>query len=266
MRGLLIVLTLVVMSGFAAGAEPVFRTPPTATREGDKVIVSFEVARKTDVEVSVLSEAGTVVRHLAAGVLGGERPPPPPLEPGPAQRLVWDGRDDAGEPASGGPFRLRVGTGMHARLGGILGDPAALQGKVYGLSTDDDGNVYVASGSVYDATPVFSIKVFNARGQYLRTILPMPADLSADRAGEFGATRTADGHLLPKNHDPLVPYVHDGGIVTFLGNRIREGELWLLNTHGKICRLAVRDGAPISWNSAPKTIAPSGGPMTWAVA
>lgn len=266
MRPFLILFSLITVSGSASGEDSLFRIPPAARREGDGVIISFELKRKIDVQVSVLGKDGAVVRHLAAGVLGGDVPPPPPLRPGLAQRLAWDGRDDTGAEANGAPFRFRVAAETRVRLGGIIGDPAALHGKIYGLATDDDGNVYVASGGVYDATPVFSIKVFDARGRYLRTILPMPADLSAKSARDFGATRTADGHLQPKNHDPLVPYIHDGGIVAFIGKRIRNGELWLLNTHGKICRLAARDGAPIAWNSAPRTMMPSGGPMTWAVA
>ncbi|MCK4276600.1 MAG: hypothetical protein KAX78_08805, partial [Phycisphaerae bacterium] len=151
------------------------------------------------------------------------------------------------------------------RLGGLIGSAAALSGKVYGLATDDNGNLYVGSGAVYSSTPVFSIKVFDSRGKYLRTILPMPANLTAKQAAEFGASQTVEGYLQPGNYNALVPYVQDGGIVAFIGNRVREGQIWLLNTNGRICRIRADNGAAITWDSAPKTVTPSGGPMCWAV-
>ena len=61
-----------------------------------------------------------MVRHLAAGLLGPNAPEPfrkNALD----QELVWDGRDDTGKPAGGGPFRFRVRLGSQARLEKYLG-------------------------------------------------------------------------------------------------------------------------------------------------
>jgi hypothetical protein len=77
-------------------------------KDGEKVVISFAVSAPTDVEVAILDRSGEVVRHLAAGVLGGEKPPPVPLRTGLKQRLVWDGKDDFRQPAEGGPFRVRA--------------------------------------------------------------------------------------------------------------------------------------------------------------
>ena len=86
--------TPVLALAFAALPPQVNIAPPTAECAGDRVSVSFTVSEATDVEVAVLDAKGHVVRHLAAGVLGGKNPPPPPLKPGLAQALVWDGKDD----------------------------------------------------------------------------------------------------------------------------------------------------------------------------
>ena len=85
-----------------------FAAGPTAARHGQGARITFALAAATDVEVAVLNAKGAVVRHLAAGALGGQSPPPAPLKRGLAQSLVWDGKDDAGRPAAGGPFRART--------------------------------------------------------------------------------------------------------------------------------------------------------------
>ena len=92
-----------------------FTYKPTVKKTADKYTITFAVSAPTDVEVAIL--AGTnVVRHLAAGVLGGTNPstgsgpagaPPEPLKPGLAQELTWDGKDDFGHQVSG--FRFQDG-------------------------------------------------------------------------------------------------------------------------------------------------------------
>src|SRR5262249_42879821 len=115
-------LTFIVLTaGVGPGAEPVFRTKVTATQAGDRVKIAFAVSAPTDVEVAVLDAKGKVVRHLAAGVLGGKNPPPAPLQPGLAQEIVWDGKDDHGQKAEG-PFQLRARAGTGIVLGRILAD------------------------------------------------------------------------------------------------------------------------------------------------
>ena len=263
--GILLYAVCVQLSAFAGADNGPFKSYPTIATLPVGVRITFEVAQPTDVEISVLDAGDRVIRHLAAGVLGGEFAPPEPLQKGMRQSIEWDGKDDSGQPAVGGPFTVRIRTGMQSRLGGLIGSAAALSGKVYGLATDDKGNLYVGSGAVYSSEPVFSIKVFDSRGEYLRTILPMPASLTEKQTAEFGAGRTGEGYLQPNNYNALVPYVQDGGIVAFIGNRVCDGQIWLLNTNGRICRIRADNGAAVAWDSAPKTVAPSGGPMCWAV-
>src|SRR6185503_4725374 len=103
----------------AAEPPPDFVKKPTAVRSGDKVTIAFTVDRPTDVAVTVEDGQGTVVRHLAAGVLG--KNPPEPLRPDTlAQALEWDGKDDYGKAAGGGPFKVRVRLGLKPEFGGFL--------------------------------------------------------------------------------------------------------------------------------------------------
>ena len=62
----------------AAGDEKplAFREPPRVSAQGEQLNVTFTLSRRGDVEVSILDAKGKVVRHLAAGVLGGKNARP----------------------------------------------------------------------------------------------------------------------------------------------------------------------------------------------
>jgi DNA-binding beta-propeller fold protein YncE len=262
MRNLALAAVL-ALSTAAAGADVSLQGKPAVRSEAGGVRIEFALAAPADVEVAIVGEKGEVLRHLAAGVVGAEKAAPPLAPASCTQSLIWDRKDDEGR-AVAGKTTVRIRAGMKPALGRIIGDPARLTGKVYGLATDEKGDLYVASGGVYDNAPVFSIKVFDRSGKYLRTILPMSAGLAADQAKEYGDAREVAGRLVPGNFHALSPYVQQGGIVAFLGNQVRDGMLWLLNTEGAICRIRT-DGSPVAWKSGAKTVQPSGGPMCWAV-
>ena len=263
MRNLFVAAALVLTVSVASG-EVSFQGKPTVRAEAGGVRIDFALTAPGDVEVAVVNEKGEVVRHLAAGAVGAEAAAPPLKTASCSQSLLWDRRDDDGKEVAG-KATVRVRAGMKPALGKVIGEPARIAGKVYGLATDDKGDLYVASGGVYDNAPVFSIKVFDRTGTYLRTILPMPANLPVEHAGEYGDAREVDGHLTPGNFHPLSPYVQPGGITAFLGNRVQGGVLWLLSTEGTVCRIKT-DGTPLVWKSGAKTVKPLGGPMCWAVA
>src|SRR5688572_16810334 len=106
-------IVLVLLAGVVSAAErpPAFTNKPVVTRAGDKVKIEFTADRNTDVAVTVEEAKGKVVRHLSGGVLG--KNPPEPLRPDTlAQTLEWDGKDDSGKKAAGGPFRVRVQLGL----------------------------------------------------------------------------------------------------------------------------------------------------------
>jgi hypothetical protein len=115
-------VSLCILAGAAQGGEvrPQFTKKLTTARAGEKVRIEFAVSRQTDVGVSILDSQGKVVRHLAAGVLG-YRAPAPLKKGSPDQSLEWDGRDDLGRAAVGGPFNVRVGLGLTPVPDGSIG-------------------------------------------------------------------------------------------------------------------------------------------------
>ena len=261
------------MTVLAARAGAGFERKPEVKREGAKTTISFSVDSPTDVAVSVVDADGKVVRHLAAGVLGGERPPPLPLKPGLSQRLEWDGRDDygrevprvgfqvsvrprelrsghsctltpsrprlayasrsvlslsrsgtrkrSGSQKQGGkgeqserghrlpaidrrpPLSIRVALGLKPEFAGfMLFHPDAL-GTVYRVAVGPKGHLYYfyddpsSNGNMGG----HKIKVRDRDGRHVRTLSPLPADLTPEERKPFQAFSDEDGHVVPQVHN-----------------------------------------------------------------
>ena len=107
---------LLLACGVPGVAWAGFAAKPVAVKNAEGVVISFAVDAPTDVEIAVLDSAGKVVRHLVAGMLGGEKAPPEPLKPGLSQQIEWDGLDDHGKKPVAGPFRFRVRTDVRAEF------------------------------------------------------------------------------------------------------------------------------------------------------
>ena len=195
-----------ILTVAASGGEPAasFTTKPTVSKAGEKVTISFAVSGRTDVEVAVLNATDEVVRHLAAGVLGAENPPPAPLKAGLSQSLEWDGKDDYGQPlANAAGCSVRVRIGMGAKLEKIVGgDPYAFwsdqsgqgdhsQWKVTGLEAKSDGNVYVYGNITPFGLP--ALRQYDARGDYRRTVFPIPAGKPLEDVKGWGVNVRSDG-------------------------------------------------------------------------
>jgi len=219
------VLVLSVVSvgsaGPAGGSEARFVEAPVASRAGQAVRIEFAVSRATDVAVSIKDADGTVVRHLVAGVLGPKAPAP--LKPNSlAQSLLWDGRDDAGRRVPAGRYRVEVALGLKPEFDRAFGwDPRAL-GTVHGLAVRADGALYVMSEVGRDSRdPRFQI--FDATGEYVRTIVPRPAGLPLERVRPLNELVTNDGQRVPQQLLPQyggrtyqVPVVTSEGDLIFL--------------------------------------------------
>ena len=210
----------------AGAAERGFALPPQVAHAGEKATITFAVAAATDVEVAILDAKGEPVRHLAAGVLGGRKPPPEPLQPGLAQKMEWDGRDDEGKPAQGGPFQVRVRAGMGVKFGRSLSDSPYFIGSVQGLAGGADGNLYVFHQTLGSGPQ--SVQVFDDRGQYLRTALPFAANLPREKLGDLIYWDAAENRMIPRNyHDTYprqIPYFHKAGeSIQMLPAVTREG-------------------------------------------
>jgi hypothetical protein len=152
------VLSSTAMMAADAPATPKFARPLAVTQAADgRMTIKFALSAGADVEVAVLNAEGRVVRHLAAGVLGGENPPPAPLKGGLEQSIEWDGLDDYRHRAEGGPFSVRVRAGMSVKLEQIAGGSPYLyflgghgdhnRWGITGVELKSDGKVYVAGHS-----------------------------------------------------------------------------------------------------------------------
>ncbi len=186
--------------GKAAAPPPAFASGPTARADGERVRVEFELDRAADVAVYVLDAKGAVVRHLAAGLLGEKAPKP--LAAGVLkQSLVWDGLDDAGKKAEGGPYKVRVAAGLGAKFdGAAFGSEAKADDltNVIGLAARPEGGVYVLSERWRRAWwRNTAIHAFARGGAYEKTIKPFPATVPAERVKKLTPFTTDDGRPMP---------------------------------------------------------------------
>jgi hypothetical protein len=205
----------------AVDAPVTFSVKPAVKKDGVNATINFTVSAPIDVEVAILDAKGVVVRHLAAGVIGSTNLPPAPLTPGLSQSITWDGRDDYGEQVSGfrvqagtpsspnpepralPPFSVRVRAGMGVKLEKIAGgDPYAFwsdqsgqgdhtQWRVTGLEVKSDGQVYLFGAITPHGLP--ALRQYDARGNYRRTVFPLPAGKPLEDVQGWGVNARADG-------------------------------------------------------------------------
>ncbi len=166
--------------------------------EGQRL--KFAVSKPTDVEIAVLNAAGEIVRHWAAGVLGAENPPPEPLKQGLEQDLTWDGNDDQGNPAEGGPFSFRVRAGIKPEFDGFPLHHPHNSGRVLGVAAAPEGHIYVfhQHGTANSNQGSHDIKVYDHDGRYVRTLKPFAADIPQERVEATNAFQDDEGRLVPR--------------------------------------------------------------------
>jgi sugar lactone lactonase YvrE len=195
-------LGVLLLGASALAGELSFSAKPSAVKEGDQARITFTVSAPTDVEVAVLDAKGATVRHLAAGALGKDAPAPFKKD-ALAQEVAWDGKDDTGKAAAGGPFKARVRLGLKAEFDSILGWDAQTFGSfVVGLAVGAKGELYVLDAEA-------RMKVFSREGKYLRTIMPYPAGLAKERTASVGQLEV-DGERLPVVYNLHPPVATDG--------------------------------------------------------
>ncbi|HOX07012.1 MAG TPA: hypothetical protein PK280_11470 [Planctomycetota bacterium] len=173
----LVLATLIGGAGQAGEAAPTFTTKPTASKTGDRVKITFAVSAPTDVAVYIEDAKGKVVRHLVAGVLGQN--PPPPLKAGLSQEIEWDGLADYGAlPPSTihpPPFRVRVALGLGARYDKVLSRrPPKFSGST-ALGAGPDGALYVRHSDFPSIWAHSQLVALNRDGSYRRTLMPYAA-------------------------------------------------------------------------------------------
>jgi hypothetical protein len=260
----------------AEAAPPSFTKKPVMTKAGDpstgsgpgRAKIQFAADRETDVAVYVEDAQGKIVRHLAAGVLGTNAPPP--LESGSlAQVLEWDGKDDDGvrcsvagvrpqadrsaqeatdhrSPAAAyqQPFRVRVGLGLNVSYAGTaFSDKSGPDNivNVLGMAVAPDGRLYVLSHR-WQKYVAFStaVHVFLRDGRYEKTIKPFPVSLPEERVKATGAFVTRDEGLIPLVYRSIVsgPSYYPNNDVQHQPVVAPDGRLVLAVTP---CNLAILD-------------------------
>lgn len=256
MRRLLLASALLCVAFVTLAADDqavTFKEAPRVTAQGDQRTVTFTLSRSSDVEVAVLDARGKVVRHLAAGVLGGKNAPPPPLQPGLAQKLTWDGKDDAGDAVKGGPFSVRVRVGTQVVLGKFLGGSPhtgqivtmPYRAPVNGIVTDERGQLYVLMMSAVGSHGnsgmwPWHLRQFDAQGKYLQTILPYPPSTKPENAHGFRLLDTPE-RFTPALFTSLYP------VFSVLGNevvpRLVAGQMVFVHTESRTLSFFALDGS-----------------------
>ena len=212
-------LVILILCGTTLAADPppqlAFTKKPVAKKAGDKVKIEFAVNREADVAVFIEDADGKVIRHLVAGVLG--KNPPEPLKPNSLeQALDWDGKDDFGKPAAGGPFQVRVGLGMKAEFDRFLMHNSEASGEISAVAVGPGGNLYVfhRDGTANGNMGGDKIKVYNRDGKHLKVLTPFPADIAPEKVKALGTFQTKDGDLVPHiyNWETLSFYPDNVGV------------------------------------------------------
>ncbi len=236
MRTSIFLLAMAIMGSAALAGESGFAAKLTAAKDGDKAKITFTVSAPTDVEVAVLDSAGKVVRHLAAGVLGGKNPPPEPLKAGLAQSLLWDWRDDAGNPPPSTihppPFRVRVRAGMSVKFGRVIGtnpNTGELGYGCNGAAVAPDGTLYLklAANTGFHTEYPWQLRRFDSAGKYQKTLLPYAPSTPADKAPGFRPIDAGDGLLTPAQRSGLYPVFYSFG--DSIHNRAVDGSVIFVN-------------------------------------
>ncbi len=214
MRVLLALPCILLTTAIGGEGAPSFAQKPSAKKVGNVVRIGFSASASTDAAVAIIDAKGKVVRHLAAGMLGAKAPAP--LKPGLSQSLAWDGKDDRGKPARGGPFKVRVSLGLKPALDGFIGfdpkqhNPMAVAGaqphdSVRGMATGPGGELFAfrVFGSTNMREGSMECSVFSRQGKYLRTIIPYPASLDENKLKGLKRIELEGG--------VKVPFIYHGG-------------------------------------------------------
>ena len=180
------------------------------SKHNGQVAIAFQLDRSDDVRVQIVNQDGKTIRHLAHGVLGARAPRP--FQVGRlSQRIVWDGRDDDGNPVPVDSCRVRVEVGLTPVFDRFVGyDPKTIGLYVTGIETDHKGRVYVASASHFGQG---TVKRFDRDGNYLETVFPPnPASLQTlgKTAIETFDWDDVDGAPVPQRVGLHISYVVGG--------------------------------------------------------
>ena len=170
-----------------------FVEKPKVTRVGDKITIAFASKGRCDATVAIEEPGGRIIRHLASGVLG-ENAPEPFLWNATKQSLTWDGKNDQGAYVDDkDPLTVRVSLGLKPQFEKTLfWSPKKRVANACPLLCATPEGVYEFEGRGVDF-----VRFFDHDGNYVRTVLPFPADKLESAIGLKKLTFPQDGKSLP---------------------------------------------------------------------
>jgi len=178
---------------------------PAVRRNGDKVEIVFALDKPDDVLLRIVDADGNTVRNLACGLLG-ENAPPPFQKGALRQKIVWDGKDNAGKSAPSG-CKARVAVGLRPRLDRFVAhDPAQLVSYVCGIEVDKEGRVYVTLFTDRRGEP--QVMRFDREGSYLETVYPPNPNLLEGKLEDvYRWCDYVDGRAVPMRFGGAWPFI-----------------------------------------------------------
>ncbi len=172
-----------------------FAKKPSIKRSGDRVTISFETKGLCDVTVVIENTKGTIIRHLASGVLGPNAPEP--FKKGSkVQSIVWDGKNDMGRYVDDKKdVVVRVSLGLKPQFEKTLywHPKRQIAQRAHPRIVARPEGVYVYNGGGPE-----TVKLFSHEGKYIRTVYPFPAD-KVEKVKGLKWNTFVDGHKAP-NH------------------------------------------------------------------
>jgi NHL repeat-containing protein len=174
-----------------------FAKKPVVTRDGDKVTIAFTSKAYCDATVAIEDADRKIVRHLASGVLG-KNAPAPFKKNSKTQTLVWDGKDDEGKYVDDKDnITVRVSLGLKPQFERTLFWSPHKRVTSWGsslapLMAATPEGVYVYDRAVFD-----HVRLYDHKGDYVRTVYPFPRDKVGRAVGIRRHTFPHDGQTLP---------------------------------------------------------------------
>lgn len=180
-----------------------FEIAPTAIKNNDEIKISFTTKGYCDVTIAIENSQGDIIRHLASGVLGPKAPEPFKAN-SKAQTVTWDSKDDKGVYVkNANEMSIRVSLGLKPMYNqGLFWEPKKRisRGGAADITTEDMIPVATPEGVyVYDGNGVDLVKLFDHKGNYIRTVYPFPS-ANLNKIDGLIWKEYPHGYKRPKKH------------------------------------------------------------------